>query len=136
MEDRDETPFNQETSGAKDEAGEGYGFLYVLSNPSMPGYLKIGQTERHPASRAAELSNHSGIPTPFKIELFYEVSKRLAAERAVHTALADKRASPDREFFLISVQDARLAVLRAAAEFLCSNVSIPLPNMVVLAKDR
>jgi len=125
MEDRDETPFNQETPGAKDEAGGGYGFLYVLSNPSMPGYLKIGQTERHPASRAAELSNHSGVPTSFRIEFFYEVSERFAAERAVHSALAHMRASPDREFFLVTIEEARVAIHCAAAELLCSNVSIP-----------
>jgi hypothetical protein len=44
------------------------GYIYVLSNPSMPGIVKVGRTFREPRARAAELSASTGVPTPFKIE--------------------------------------------------------------------
>src|SRR5688572_6679317 len=45
--------------------GPGPGYLYVLINPSLPGLVKIGKTNRDPEQRAAELSAATGVPTPF-----------------------------------------------------------------------
>jgi len=42
------------------------GFVYVLSNVSMPEILKIGKSKRHPSQRAIELFS-SGVATPFKV---------------------------------------------------------------------
>jgi hypothetical protein len=64
------------------------GFIYVLSNPSMPGILKIGVTEGQVEKRMKELSTPTGIPTPFKCELYfpvYEVPR--IAERRLHKHL-------------------------------------------------
>jgi hypothetical protein len=41
------------------------GFVYLLSNPSMPGLLKIGYTERDVTERAAEISAATGVPEPY-----------------------------------------------------------------------
>ncbi len=37
------------------------GHIYILMNPTMPGYLKIGMTTRSPEERARELSNSTGV---------------------------------------------------------------------------
>jgi hypothetical protein len=43
------------------------GFVYVLINPSLPSYVKIGKTTKDPSIRAAELSSATGVPTPFYV---------------------------------------------------------------------
>ena len=47
------------------------GYVYILSNPAMPGLLKIGYTERDVQERVKELSN-TGIPSPFEDRDFYK----------------------------------------------------------------
>ena len=41
------------------------GLVYVLSNPAMPGLVKIGQTTNEITSRMNELSN-TGVPLHFE----------------------------------------------------------------------
>ena len=43
------------------------GWVYVLTNPAMPGLVKIGLTSRNPQVRAAELTQATGVPAPFVI---------------------------------------------------------------------
>lgn len=76
-----------------------YGFVYVLSNPAMPGIYKVGMTTRSPSQRAAELSNSTGVPAEFSIVYYAEVADPAAVESAVHDRLAGYRVNPCREFF-------------------------------------
>lgn len=46
------------------------GYVYVLSNPCMPGIVKIGKTTRSVEDRANELYQ-TGVPEPFKVEEFF-----------------------------------------------------------------
>jgi hypothetical protein len=39
------------------------GYIYVLTNPNMPGLVKIGYTQRLPRERANELSRATGVPS-------------------------------------------------------------------------
>jgi hypothetical protein len=104
---------------ARPNNGSTFGFLYVLTNPYMPGIVKIGQTERHPAARAAELSDHTGVPAAFEVAYLFEVTDRVVAEREVHTALKDARVNLDREFFRISKEEAQTLILKFAASYIC-----------------
>jgi len=87
------------------------GFIYMLSNPAMPGILKVGCTAGSVEKRAAELSSSSGVPQRYKIERMFPVyvSPKIA-ERKVHFALDGCRVNDSREFFRISVDDAVLRV--------------------------
>lgn len=38
------------------------GFIFILTNPSHPGAVRIGRTTRLPGYEAAELSSCSGLP--------------------------------------------------------------------------
>ena len=43
-------------------------YVYILSNPAMPGLIKIGYTKNHPGERVKQLSRSSSIPVPFDVE--------------------------------------------------------------------
>lgn len=79
-----------------------FGFVYLLGNHCMPGIYKIGCTEKSPHLRAAQLSDHTGVPEPFHVICFIEVDDHQAVERGLHAALQDHRVSANREFFRVS----------------------------------
>lgn len=78
-----------------------YGFIYCMANQSMPGIYKIGQTERPPSYRCAELSKSTSSPTEFEILMYAEVEDPRQTERFVHDRLAEFRVNEGREFFRI-----------------------------------
>lgn len=91
------------------------GFVYVLSNRSMPGMVKIGKTTRDPRTRAGELFA-SGVPTPFVIEATIETPEINETELTVHRLLSANRVNKKREFFHVSVSEAVHALRRAVDE--------------------
>jgi hypothetical protein len=44
----------------------GQGFVYVLTNEAMPGFIKIGKTYSSVKQRILELSRSSAVPLPFE----------------------------------------------------------------------
>lgn len=76
------------------------GYVYILTNPSMPSIVKIGKTTRTPQQRCDELWQ-TGVPTPFKVHAQYFSPDCHALERDVHLALSSHRVSSSREFFTI-----------------------------------
>jgi DNA-binding HxlR family transcriptional regulator len=81
------------------------GYIYCLSNESMPGLVKVGMTgtpERTPDMRAKELSVPSGVPTPFKVEFAKLVSDPKQKEQLLHDILSESRYRMNREFFSTS----------------------------------
>lgn len=76
-----------------------YGFVYVLSNSSMPGIYKVGCTERPPHARAEELSRATGVARRFKVVCYGECEQCKRVEGEIHTRLAACRVSGNREFF-------------------------------------
>lgn len=83
------------------------GYVYLLSNPSMPGLVKLGCTDRPPAERISELSAATGVPTPFTLELSVFVPDHLETESQLHQALSSYRVNDSREFFRIPVAKAK-----------------------------
>jgi DNA segregation ATPase FtsK/SpoIIIE-like protein len=81
-------------------------FIYVLENPSMPGLVKIGRTERSVSERVNELSSHTGVPTGFAVVKEYAVANSGDAERIIHERLSDYRVADNREFFKMEAEDA------------------------------
>ena len=80
------------------------GIVYVLSNPAMPGILKIGRTTRASVEdRMRELYNTS-VPFQFVCEYACAAKDCAALEKALHAAFAQQRLNPNREFFRIGVE--------------------------------
>lgn len=89
------------------------GWVYVLSNPSMPGQLKIGFTDRTVPERVGELSSVTGVPAPFIWEYGVRVPQAQRIERAVHQELAGCRVNDGREFFSCEIVRAIESILSA-----------------------
>ena len=81
------------------------GHIYILTNPAMPEFVKIGYTRKETRLRASELSNTS-VPLPY--EVYYEelVEYPSVIERLIHSQLNNYRVSPDREFFKVKPEHA------------------------------
>lgn len=80
--------------------------VYVLSNPAMPGIVKIGRTASDDAkARIAQLYT-TGVPVPFQLEYACKVWNGTQVERALHVAFGPNRVNPKREFFQIDPEQA------------------------------
>ena len=94
------------------------GHVYILENDSMPGLLKIGKTVRSSRERAKELSNSTGVPTPFRVVFELSSDKYEILEREVHNKLARYRVGSKREFFKCTVGIVKKALKEVYSEHL------------------
>jgi hypothetical protein len=82
------------------------GYIYCMSNASMPGILKIGMTNRTPEDRLKDANRHDTFkpPTPYQLVFAKEVWNPKKKEGIIHTLLAryTDRINPQREFFRVS----------------------------------
>jgi len=86
--------------------GEGKEYVYVLSNESMPGILKIGYTSKHPDTRAKEISSATGVATDFKVEYAYKCHEGRNLEQEIHHELGYCRMHKKKEHFNIELENA------------------------------
>ena len=93
-----------------------YGFIYVLSNPSMPGIYKIGVTTISGHARAYDLSKSTGVPSDFKVEFESFTPNRYKVESQIHKHLDKYRVSPKKEFFKLDIQEIVREVIRSSQE--------------------
>ena len=82
------------------------GYVYILSNDSLNGLLKIGSTTFGAENRAKQLSYTTALPTPFIVEYEIYVRHYVEFEKAIHRKLDSYRVNPKREFFAVSIDKA------------------------------
>ena len=93
------------------EYNDGDSWVYVLSNESQPGMYKIGYTSHEDVDkRVKQLSRSTSVATPFKLEWAFRCFNAERLEGEVHQALKGHRISKDREFFAISLNEAKETV--------------------------
>lgn len=90
--------------------GQGDDIIYILSNPSYPGLLKIGYTRKEIGIRIHDLSKATGVPTPFKLEYIFKCTNGLELESEIHKHLKEYRPNNYREFFDIQLKHAVEAI--------------------------
>jgi len=91
--------------------GEGDSWVYVLSNESQPGMYKIGYTSHEDVDkRVKQLSRSTSVATPFKLEWAFRCFNAERLEGEVHKKLQGHRIAKDREFFAISLNEAKETV--------------------------
>ena len=73
-------------------------YVYILTNEAMPGYIKIGLTDKPVSERVLGLDNTS-VAIPFQCYYAARVDDNQKIEKALHTAFGDFRVRSNREFF-------------------------------------
>jgi hypothetical protein len=93
-------------------------WLYVLTNPTMPGYVKIGFTDATPETRAEQLSRSTGVALPFDVAWAFHCYNAEQLEKEVHRHLDGQRIAGNREFFDISVNEAKEIINKFGQNYL------------------
>jgi hypothetical protein len=106
---------------AKPRNTKGPGVIYIQSHPAWAkwqhqptgriGAVKIGKTGGAAERRAAQIASASGLFVRPKVERTAWVADRGAVERAVHNQLDRFRLSGRREFFAVSIEEAKAVIL-------------------------
>jgi hypothetical protein len=87
------------------------GYVYILTNPAMPGLVRIGKTECTVNERVKEL-NTTGVAAPFKIVHQRKVEHMDQVERDMHQHFYAQRETRGGEFFKVT-SDAAIVHLDA-----------------------
>ncbi len=85
--------------------------VYVLTNPAMPGLVKIGKTTQLEVESRMKQLYGTGVPVPFDCAFACQVKDATEVEDALHLAFGMHRINPNREFFKIEPERV-IAVLK------------------------
>jgi len=86
--------------------------VYVMQNEAIRDRVKIGVTAKLAEDRAQDLFR-TGVPAPFEVAFRALTSDPKALEKLVHEQLRGRRPRLNREFFLISAEEAISVILEA-----------------------
>ena len=85
--------------------------IYILTNESMPGFVKIGFTHATVEERIRQL-DRTGVPLPFESYYAASVENAEKDEKWLHSIFADRRVRDNREFFKVNPELVALALKR------------------------
>lgn len=107
-----------------------YGIVYLLTNPVMPGLVKIGMTTQKEIEQRMKELYTTGVPLPFECQFACKVKKNDCAkiEKALHTAFEPQRINTNREFFRINVTQAKAILELFHHEDITNDVSNEIEN--------
>lgn len=111
------------------------GIVYVLTNPAMPGLVKIGKTVRDSVdARLSELYS-CGVPVPFECAYAARVADETRVEKAFHLAFGPYRINPKREFFQIEPEQAIVLLQMMAVEDVTPQLRLQADAVDVESKE-
>ena len=89
-------------------------WVYVLTNPTMPGLCKIGFTKNKPSERVKQINAATGVALDFVVEWAFPCFNAHDVEKQVHRYLEDNgfRVNKHKEFFNVTVDQAKAVVER------------------------
>ena len=105
---------NSNRLGALDQ-GVRMSVVYILTNQSMPGYIKIGRTTTSVEQRMRELDK-TAVPLPFQCYYAARVEDDRKLESTLHEAFGDHRVRSSREFFRLDPHKAKVIIELLAIE--------------------
>jgi len=108
------------------------GKIYILTNDSMPGIIKIGVTEQETIEDRIKSLDNTSVPTPFRFYFAIETNKHREIEKLIHNAFADYRIRSNREFFEMDPERAVSALkISGAPEIKLDNEMIDAEGTVI-----
>ena len=111
------------------------GYVYAMSNKSMPGILKIGMTERSIEERLKD-ANGTFTLIPFVVVMSKYVSNCKEKERCIHQILQSKRVNLKKEFFQVTLEEIKpIFDLMDSVENIESNKNIDFPIELVKSQE-
>lgn len=90
------------------------GYIYCISNVSMPSILNIGMSWMPPDTRLDDMNNANNArllwypPTPYKCKIAKKVLNPLHKTATIYKLLEQYRINPVREFFRGSIKDVKV----------------------------
>ena len=112
-----------ENADVRAEENDSKGIVYVLTNPAMPGLVKIGMTKQKEVTDRLNQLFTTGVPAPFHCSFAGYVDDARKVERAFHEAFKPNRYTPKREFFEIEPEQARALLELVVFEEVTSEVA-------------
>lgn len=93
-----------------------YGIVYLLTNPVMPGLVKIGMTAQEYIDKRMKELYTTGVPVPFECQFACKVKTSDCAkiEKALHTAFSPQRINGNRKVLMERTSQCR-SYTRASA---------------------
>ena len=89
-------------------------WIYILSNETMPGLVKVGFTKNKPSERVKQINAATGVALDFSVEWAYPCFNAHDLEKEIHVYLENNgfRVNKKKEFFNITVEQARSVIER------------------------
>ena len=107
------------------------GKVYIFTNDSMPGIIKIGVTEQETIEDRIKSLDNTSVPTPFRFYFAVETDKHKEIEKLLHNAFSDNRIRTNREFFEMDPERAVSALkISGASEIKLENEMIDEQGLV------
>jgi hypothetical protein len=108
------------------------GKVYILTNDSMPGIIKIGVTEQETIEERIKTLDNTSVPTPFRFYFAIETNNYKEIEKLIHNAFSDYRIRLNREFFEMDPERAVSALkISGAPEIKLNNEMIDEKGVVI-----
>jgi hypothetical protein len=108
------------------------GKVYILTNDSMPGIIKIGITDQESIEDRIKSLDNTSIPKPFRFYFAIETEKYKEIEKLMHNAFSDYRIRNNREFFEMDPERAVAALkISNAPEIKFNNEMIDEEGIII-----
>ncbi len=92
------------------------GWVYLLTNEAMPGFVKIGLTQANDVAARMRQLDTTAVPLPFECHFAARVPDCAKLERTLHFVFGEKRPRRGREFFQIEPDLAKAIIELVALE--------------------
>lgn len=89
-------------------------WIYILSNPTVPGLIKIGFTKNKPSERVKQINAATGVALDFSVEWAFPCFNAHDLEKEIHHYLEENgfRVNKKKEFFNLSVDEGKAVIKR------------------------
>tara|TARA_R110000796_G_scaffold194409_1_gene310825 strand:+ start:664 stop:1128 length:465 start_codon:yes stop_codon:yes gene_type:complete len=109
---------SRKTNQYSNRDGDGDSWVYILTNSTMPGLIKIGSTSKDPNERAKQISRGTGVPVEFDVKYAYRCFNAERLERELHKYFKSYRTNNKKEFFQLDLDKARYNIKKLGKKYL------------------